>query len=313
MKNFSLIVLLINLAYNSQVLAIDLGPASPYNAFVFEEFSAPSSDVEGRLAAGGDVSINNYSVGDKLDPQTLTDVLISGGDITFPSGRVYYGNILASGNVAGVGAPVLNGMQNGAIVQGNTTLPVNFNQAYDQLSHLSTSLSNLAVNTNYESQWGGLYLHGDCASNQQVFNLDGATVLSAHTFQVDCIPNDAYVIFNISGTDVGLTNMSLSSLVPHRQRVIFNFYQAQNLTLTGIGVEGTILAVNANINNPQGVIKGQLIAKSWNGMMQLNHEPFINDVTQTGNQAPIAEDQRFEIQAQQQLNFTLQAIDPNGD
>ena len=65
MKKLALIVLLINVVCSTQSYAIDLGPVSPYNAFVFEEFSAPSSDVEGRLAAGGNVSINNYSVGDK--------------------------------------------------------------------------------------------------------------------------------------------------------------------------------------------------------------------------------------------------------
>ena len=299
--------------FSSPVFAIDLGVASPYNAFVFREFSALSSDVQGALVAGGDISINNYSVGDKLDPQTISDVLISGGDIVFPSGRVYYGNIIASGSVDGVGSPVTNGMQNGATIQGNTTIPIDFDNAYAELSSLSISLSNLSSNTTYESQWGGLYLHGDCVSDQQIFNLDGATVLSSHTFQIDCIPTDAYVIFNISGVDVGLTNMSLASLSPHRQRVIFNFYQAQSLTLSGIGVEGTVLAVDADINNPQGVIKGQLIAQSWNGMMQLNHMPFINNVTQVDNQPPIAENQRFEIEPEQEFSFSLQASDPNGD
>ena len=40
-----------------------LGPAQPYNVMVFGDFSAPHSDVEGRLAAAGDVAIDNYSVG----------------------------------------------------------------------------------------------------------------------------------------------------------------------------------------------------------------------------------------------------------
>ncbi len=152
---------------------INLGPAAEYNAVLFGDFSASSSDVEGRLAVQGDVNINHYTVGDKLDSNQLHYTLVSGGDIVFPSGRVYYGNILAAGDTSGIGSAVSNGMQPGAVIAGNSTLPIDFAATYSHLSQLSQSLAQLSANTTFESQWGGLYLHGDCSSDLQVFNLNG--------------------------------------------------------------------------------------------------------------------------------------------
>ncbi len=129
---------------------------------------------------------------------------------------------------------------------------------------------------------------------------------------MDCIPDDAYVVINISGASPGLTNMSLATLENHRDRVIYNFYEANSLTLAGIGVEGTVLAPNADINNPQGVIKGQLVAKSWNGMMQINNHLFEGQVV-VGNQPPIANDAEYEISSDESVSFELSASDLNND
>jgi hypothetical protein len=54
--------------------------------------------------------------------------------------------------------------------------------------------------------------------------------------------------------------------------------QATTLTLSGISVEGSILAPFAHVDNPQGVILGTIIAASWNGPMQQNHQPFTGDL-----------------------------------
>ena len=297
---------------DEEVCYFDLSVASDYNVMVWNNFSASSSDVQGRMAVGGDLSINHYSVGDQLDSATAGDVLVVGGDITFPSGRVYYGNVLAGGSVDGIGSPVVNGMEPGTTITGFTTLPVDFVAAESALKQRSNELANLVPNTTFESQWGGLYLHGDCSSDTQVFGLDGATVLDAHTFEVDCIPEGATVVFNISGETAGLTNMSLSSLTDHHDKVLFNFYEAQQLILAGIGVEGSVLAPFAEVNNPQGVIHGQLIADSWDGMMQVNHAPFSSTLC-LGNQPPVAEDQTFVLQQDEPVSFTLTGTDPEND
>jgi choice-of-anchor A domain-containing protein len=261
--------------HHSPAPAIDLGPAAPYNVLVFGDFSAPYADVEGRLAAGGDVSLNHYSVGAKLASSSAGDVLLVGGDLTFPSGRVYHGNIRVGGSAAGVGDPVRHGLAPGAELSEFTTLPMDFTSAEHTLKALSDDLARLPANGSAEFRWGGLTLHGDGHSALQVFTLDGAQVLQAHTFQVDGLPKEATVLFNITGTHPGLTHMSLDSLRYHRERTLFNFFEARTLTLAGIGVEGSILAPWATVTNPEGVIKGTLVAQAFDGALQLNHHPFL--------------------------------------
>ncbi len=247
-----------------------LGAAGDYNGFFFDSYTALSSDVQGRLAAGGNVSLNNYSIADQLPTDFSGTSLLVGGNLIFPSGRVYRGDIVIGGSGAGVGAPVINGLgPNQRLIQ-NAPMPIDFAAERTRLIAESQRLRTFPTNTTHEYQWGGLYLHGDNTSPVQVFNLNGQQVLDAHTFQVDRIPAGATVLFNVSGTNTGLTNMSLSSLIAHRNKVLFNFYEATSLQLAGISVEGSILAPMANLDNPQGVIWGTIVANRWNGQMQIN-------------------------------------------
>jgi choice-of-anchor A domain-containing protein len=247
-----------------------LGVAGQYNGFFFENYTAGSSDVQGRLAAGGNISLNNYSIGDQLPTSFAGASLLAGGNLQFPSGRVYVGDIVVGGSAAGVGAPVINGLGPNQHLLQNAVLPVDFAAERVRLTAESQRLATLTANATWENQWGGLYLHGDNHSALQVFNLPGTEVLNAHTFAVDGVPAGATVLFNISGASAGLTNMSMSSLIPNRNQVLFNFHQATTLQLAGISVEGSVLAPLADINNPQGVVWGSVVAKSWNGMMQIN-------------------------------------------
>ncbi|MGE4506877.1 MAG: choice-of-anchor A family protein, partial [Desulfovibrionaceae bacterium] len=54
-----------------------------------------------------------------------------------------------------------------------------------------------------------------------------------------------------------------------------------DLTLGGVAVWGSILAVNADVTAESGVIWGTTIASSWTGAMQQNHNPFTGDIPAT--------------------------------
>ena len=64
-----------------------MAAAAPYNALLFGNFSAQSSDVEGRIAVGGDLSINHYNLADKLTASNAGTSVLVGGNFSFPSGR----------------------------------------------------------------------------------------------------------------------------------------------------------------------------------------------------------------------------------
>ncbi|MCB1589024.1 MAG: choice-of-anchor A family protein, partial [Xanthomonadales bacterium] len=247
-----------------------LGVASQFNGFFLGDYLAANSDVQGALAAGGRVELNNYSIGDQLMPDFDGPSLLAGGDIVFPSGRVYQGDIVAGGSVAGVGSAVINGLGPNQTLTGNAVLPFDFAAEGSRLQSASQALAELPANGSWTLQWGGLYLRGDGQSARQIFDLPADLVWQAHTFEVKDIPAGAEVLFNIRGAQAGLTNMSLQTLVPHRERVLFNFPEATQLTLQGISVEGAILAPLASVEQPQGVVWGHVVAAKWNGMMQIN-------------------------------------------
>lgn len=268
---------------DTQTVLGALGAAGRYGNFVWDNFTSLSSTVEGRIAVGGNLSLQNFSVGDKLDPNKLHDVVTVGGSVIFPSGRIYYGNLNAGGNVTGVGDAVRFGMAPGAVIRGNSALDINFTGEREYLQELSSTLAALPANGAVKMQWGGLELKGDCTSNSQVFNVNGADLGVAHTFAVSCIPANATVVFNVSGTSVTIKSMGMQSLTNLRDKVLFNFPQATSLKMTSVGIEGSILAPVAQVDQPAGRIDGQVIVRSWysttTGYMSIHNRVFGGDLS----------------------------------
>ncbi len=52
------------------------GPASDYNVFLFDDMNVWRSDSQGRVAAGGDITMSNYAVGLLASPAKYS--MISG-------------------------------------------------------------------------------------------------------------------------------------------------------------------------------------------------------------------------------------------
>ncbi len=268
---------------DTQTVLAALGAAGRYGNFVWDNFTSLASTVEGRLAVGGNLNLQYFSVGDKLDPSKLHDVVTAGGNVTFPNGRIYYGNLLAGGSVAGVGDAVRFGMAAGATIKGNAPIPINFAGEREYLQELSTNLTALPANGSVKMQWGGLELKGDCSSRLQVFKVNGADMATAHTFAVSCIPANATVVFNVSGQNVSIKSMGMQSLSGIRDRVLFNFPQATSLSMTSVAIEGSILAPFAQVNQPAGRVEGQIITKTWysttNGYMSIHNRFFGGDLS----------------------------------
>ncbi len=273
-----------------------LGTAGEFNTFIFGDYAC-TSDAEGRVAVGGNMRVGSYSVADKLTPAEVakynSDMLIVGGNLTFTSGRVYYGNIIVGGSASLGHANVADG----SVFEGVAPLPVDFAAEEAYLKALSLKLSEQPSTGRVRNQWGNLKLSGDGQSDLQVFYLKGKDVLNAWGFSLQSVPQGATVLINISGRSAGLTNMNLESIAPFQKKILFNFYEATNLKLGGIAVRGSILAPLASVNNPMGVIWGTIIAASWNGAMQQNHVPFTGELPQpapvTPPEATVAKYQRL--------------------
>lgn len=261
--------------------ALGLGAAGDYNAFIFDNFSAHNSDVQGRLAAGGNVTIENYGVGDQLPPNS-GDVLVAGGDLKFTNGQINNGNAVVGGSATLSGVSIPDG-----VMYSNAALPIDFSAERDYLTSLSGSLSQMDATGTLFSPWGGAMLfQGDNTSNLQVFNITGSMLSTANTFSffqnMPMIPTDATLVFNVSGTSVEMGGFGMGDFMnllgESWDNVLFNFYEAEELDLYNIGIYGSILAPMADITTGYGQINGTVVANSWTGPMQLNNSPFDGDL-----------------------------------
>ena len=292
--------------------ATGLKEAEHYSAYIFGNFTSNSGNAEGGLAVGGDISLNGYGLA--TTPNTITTgySLLVEGNAHFVNGRIYQGNVRVGG-VIDFSSAVMDGLPEGTLIENLPPYP-SIIQSKEYFTDLSTSLSEHPANGQVDYEWGGLYLKGDCTNTHQVFAIDGQQLGNAHTFDVSCIPGKATIVFNISGTSVDFDNLSLASLLPHRERVIFNFYQATTLNVAGISIEGVVLAPNAHINAPHGDAQGTVIADSWYGSMHLGYARFSGNLSPFTNHAPSIESQPLlQIQLPDSYQYQVLATDIDGD
>lgn len=246
----------------------DLGIAKEYNLFVLQDLTQPSSDTEGRVAVGRDASLANYSVGDKLTPNS-GDVLVVGRNLTYTSGRVYNGDV-AYGNSTNL--PINQTSIDGSLRKDS---PINFAAAKTYLENLSVTLSGYSVNGTTSFQFSGLTLTGT-DPHLNVFKVKGSDLSTANSFAID-VPNGSAVLVNIDGTNVSWSG-GLEVYGTAISNVLYNFYQATVLKIKNIDVRGSILAPFADVNFESGVQNGQMICKSMTGKGQFNNSLFFGNI-----------------------------------
>lgn len=266
--------------------AVHAAPASAgllgeSNVLTFGDFIASNSDVEGRIYAGGNVSLTGYSVGYTLsNPTSGGPTLVVGQNLNFGYGTVH-GNTVVGGTASITSSFYWTETNLGYSITDNVGvagLPVDFAAEYARLSATSATLA-LLGNTGTISYIGNNYLlTGTGASDVEVFNINAANLSSANELKLEGIASDATVIVNVSGSGASWSGGMQGQFEALRDNVIFNFYEADSLSLGSIGVQGSILAVNADITTSWGVIQGQVVAGSWNGPMQVNEHYFGGDV-----------------------------------
>jgi choice-of-anchor A domain-containing protein len=246
------------------VPATGLGVANDYSAFVLHDVNLQYSDVEGRVAVGGNAKITGYAVGDHVANSNGTrDDLIVGGNLDISNGQVFYGNTV----YGGTGTIASNfGHPNGTVRQQANLL--DFGKAETDLDALSDSYAGMATTGSYVNQYGTIILNGKAGQN--VFNVPASVIGTANDLRINA-PAGATVIVNFTGTSAQMQFMGYHLTGGIGQDgVILNFPQATSLTLQGIGIFGNVLAPRAAVNFSNGQINGTLVASSWSGYGQIN-------------------------------------------
>lgn len=240
---------------------IDLGTAGEYNLFLLSNLTITGNQEPGRVAVGGDAKLRSYTVGTKVGDSS-GNTLVVGGNVSSNIDPVATGNVVAGGKVN-----VPGWVDSGHIQEGSSTLPVDFVYESQYLSNLSNELASLATTGQSYSQYGGMYTVGDGTSEVQVFDVSGSDLSNATWWQsLSSIPDDAWIIFNVSGSDIDLTGGQWA-LVDWSDKIIFNLYQAQTLSIKNITVEGSILAPYADVTASGATVAANLVAKSLSGSL----------------------------------------------
>lgn len=243
------------LGFSTQVSAatVNLGPATGYNVFALGDVDL-DSDTEGKMAIGGNATLRNYSVGIN---DRGGDALVVGKDLKFTNGTVY-GNAVVGGT-----AELTNvNFQGGSLKSGN---PIDFGKAKQSLLNLSTSyLSGSATDAKFD--FGAITLAGTKSTN--IFNLAGETLGKATSLSLE---GSGSFIVNVSGSNIDIKNFGFFLKGVEKQNILFNFFEATNLTASGLGIQGSFLAPKANVTFDNGQMNGTLVAASVSGNGQFNH------------------------------------------
>ncbi len=252
----------------------NLGEASNYNVFVIANAELFSSDIQGRAAVGGNAHFTNYSVGNHIpNSNGALDVLIVGDSLWYNGGRVYSGNVVY-GEFADVSENLIAEGE-GSIYEGT---PISFSDIALQVADISLQWKSLQANGSVSFENGGIVLTG-ANPGLNIFEISGEDITAANGLTIDA-PAGATVLVNISGDNIAWSGANDLSGV-NQTHVVYNFYEADTLTLSGIGVKGSVLAPFAFVNFVSGQLNGNIIAHDLSGEGQINYSWFQGSVDYT--------------------------------
>lgn len=284
---------------------IDFGIAQSYSGFFFGNVSG-ASDVEGRLAVGGNLTAG-FDVGYRNPHGSSAPSLVVQGNVSMRgpwgnTGTVYNGPTYATDTNTTIGpstAPWVNQQTAlGHIVYGGTLDAaswqygsatqqagyLNFAAVKSQLGGLSGQLATATANGTWSTSGSSVKLVGDGSSDLQIFDLGNFGQIGNLSFEN--IKDGAHIVINSSATQIDFSGWlggdradSTDFQAQHRDRLVFNLHQAENVRLAGF-LNGSVLAINAAVSG-SGHLEGTLIADSLGpragdgARLELGYEPFV--------------------------------------
>lgn len=254
-----------------------LGAANDFNVFTLGDLTQVDAQTDGRVAAGGDVHLSNYSVGAHLpNSHGARDDLIAGKRLIFQQGTVAKGNVVSGDQADLTDVAIPNGRY-------RRDRPIDFAAEGSRLREASSVWSQLAPN-------GDTAVHPRADSlveitltgtdpRLNVFWLTGKDLAVAKIIAINAPPH-ASVLVNIDGEADQMRTLGFNITGTDRQYVLYNFYQAAKLTLADDRIQGSILAPFAAVDLIGGRINGTLIGGALNGSGVIGNFPFIGALPQ---------------------------------
>ena len=228
-----------------------------YNLFALEDYSQ-GHYIEGRVAAGGNIFLEDFSVGEKLSETDTAQALVAGGDLTLTRGGAW-GDVWHGGQLfTDSSVSILRG----SVARGT---PLDFTARGNTLRALSTRLATLPANgTTTVEPWGGVLLRGT-SPRVNVFEVDARALRGIHLLSIEA-PAGSLALVNVRGSAATLSQFgqSLTGGIDERG-VLFNLPNVQTLMVSGYGFVGTLLAPEAHVSFNDGAWAGGLYLRSLTG------------------------------------------------
>ena len=206
-----------------------------------------------------------------------SDGLVCGGSITLSNGQVWGGDVFYGTVISGV---TPNTVESTCQVLTPATQALNFGDSNSYIDSLSSGFV-----------WSSYYLCSCCSiwwgieistahNGLVVVNVNAADISNSHTITLVHIPNTfpQGVIINVIGNGpLNFQNMGFNGFqnngVDFRKKTIWN-YAGTTVNAAGIGLQGTLLAPNADISANNGNFEGHVFAKSFNGNLETHWYPY---------------------------------------
>ncbi len=252
-------------AVSLHAVNVNLSEADGYNLVTWGDATLKNSDTEGRAAIGGNATFGSYSVGNAtgLADPARAQLTVGGTLDASGGGQVKNGSVYVGGNYTSPGYNLHSAL--GSSTQSNlgkSNLPFDFDAAQAALMTKSTNWGALDATGSATMQWGTLTLEGT-ESGLNIFNIDAATLSLAHTFNI-LVPTGAKALINVSGAIADFSSKGIFG-THTAANTLYNFFEANQLDMAGIGVTGSILAPLADLNFTNGQVNGQVIVNSFQG------------------------------------------------
>jgi choice-of-anchor A domain-containing protein len=255
----------VSIAYTLSTSCVEIR-LSDYNLFLLQDFTN-GHDVEGKVAAGGNITMEDFSVGHVVPDTTKT--LVAGGNLTLTRGGVW-GEAWYGGSYSADDSVVFP--RGNSAAQGS---PIDFAARFASLRSLSATLAGMAANGSVTKEpWGGLILNGTDPS-VNIFQVDASDFTGATLLSITA-PAGSLAVLNISGSSATFTGFGHEFHGGINQHgVLYNFGDATAINASGFGFWGTVLAPYAHVNFSDGSFDGGIYAVSFTG----NAEGHVNALT----------------------------------
>jgi choice-of-anchor A domain-containing protein len=313
----SCLLLLCVMAFPLTAQANQLGIAGEYNAFLLDSISIYSTDIEGRVAAGGEGTFGNngttqdgFAVASKVSVSnpSLPELVVGGnlkmenGSVgnndnqaaNYQKGTIYYG---------GSKAEIADNVGKGAVIQGT---PIDFLKEGNYLKSMSSSWGGLSAtgSTTFKDNYGDEVIFAGSNKTFNVFYIDYDYFSSLKVNDPDKsgsawhieAPENSTILFNVAGNgiteekgidfsgigfffnDIDASKPDQEPLFPD-QLILWNFFEANTfLNMEAIGVQGSVLAPWANITFTNCSVDGTLIGSSLSGDGEPHNKLFKGEI-----------------------------------